>query len=89
MTLKTITYDALLRCPFTGEQPKFRLAKKRYCQLHGDPLHQDTIVYSSAVSFQAATREGAINLWNTRAPQPPSVEDIEDDWASPPDMGAQ
>jgi hypothetical protein len=64
-------------CPFTGEKPQFRLAKKRRCQLHGDPLPQDTIIFSSAASFQARTKEEAIEAWNTRADISPQAVDVE------------
>lgn len=43
-----------------------RLAKKIYCQLHGEPLDQDWIISSPVASFQASTKEKCIELWNTR-----------------------
>ena len=65
----------LLPCPFTGKKPQFRKAKRRYCQIHGDPLPQDIIIFSDAVSFQAQTKEEATKKWNTRADTTAQEED--------------
>lgn len=45
--------------------------------MHGDPLHQDTIICSDRASVQAHTREEAIKAWNTRADNTTLIEKLE------------
>ena len=74
----------LLPCPFCGGRPRVDLAKKTFCQLHGEPSQQVTVycyhadcVSKPSVSAgdvfnggEAQAREKAIAAWNRRAPSP-------------------
>ena len=74
----------LLPCPFCGGRPRVDLAKKTFCQLHGEPSQQVTVycyhvdcVSKPSVSAgdvfnggEAQAREKVIAAWNRRAPSP-------------------
>lgn len=81
----------LLPCPFCGGKPRVDLAKKTFCQLHGEPS-QAVRVYcyhdcpsrpsvEAGDTFnggEAKARAVAIAAWNRRAlPSAPTVEGVE------------
>lgn len=77
----SLNEKGLLPCPFCGGKPRVDLAKKTFCQLHGEPsqavkvyCYHDCPARPSVESGdvfnggEAKAREQAIAAWNRRAP---------------------